>query len=93
MKLWHYESGRNLQSIDLRQHGFLNSSDTDTEKVNNTFPNDSAVAKGDQLEHYQLYMALGPQLEYEFCVLILSHDHLISYFSRILHMYKIIFIE
>ncbi|KAK2849788.1 hypothetical protein Q7C36_008571 [Tachysurus vachellii] len=32
VKLWHYESGRNLQSIDLRQHGFLNSSDTDTEK-------------------------------------------------------------
>ncbi|XP_060786380.1 tRNA (guanine-N(7)-)-methyltransferase non-catalytic subunit wdr4 [Neoarius graeffei] len=32
VKLWHYESGRRLQSIDLQQHGVSQSSDTDSEK-------------------------------------------------------------
>lgn len=32
VKLWHYESGRRLQSIDLQQRGVSQSSDTDTEK-------------------------------------------------------------
>lgn len=33
VKLWHYESGRRLQSIDLQEHGISQSSDADTEKV------------------------------------------------------------
>ncbi|TSL54358.1 tRNA (guanine-N(7)-)-methyltransferase non-catalytic subunit wdr4 [Bagarius yarrelli] len=33
VKLWHYESGRRLQSIDLQQLGFSQSSDTNTETL------------------------------------------------------------
>ncbi|XP_051565862.1 tRNA (guanine-N(7)-)-methyltransferase non-catalytic subunit wdr4-like isoform X1 [Myxocyprinus asiaticus] len=32
MKVWHYETGRRLQSIDVRQLGILQNSDADTEK-------------------------------------------------------------
>ncbi|XP_051998984.1 tRNA (guanine-N(7)-)-methyltransferase non-catalytic subunit wdr4-like [Xyrauchen texanus] len=32
MKIWHYETGRRLQSVDVRQHGILQNSDADTEK-------------------------------------------------------------
>ncbi|XP_072541120.1 tRNA (guanine-N(7)-)-methyltransferase non-catalytic subunit wdr4 [Salminus brasiliensis] len=32
LKLWHYETGRRLQSFNLKQLGFSQSSDTDTEK-------------------------------------------------------------
>ncbi|KAL7865365.1 hypothetical protein SRHO_G00106120 [Serrasalmus rhombeus] len=32
LKLWHYETGRRLQSFDLKQLGFSQSSETETEK-------------------------------------------------------------
>lgn len=33
MKVWHYETGRRLHSIDLKQLVILDNSDVDTEKV------------------------------------------------------------